>query len=172
MSIFCVISRGAPGMTDNIPSPLTFDRPPLTLYTSDSDILVRLVIFARQWVIGMPETSEASRSFSLFRALRKLWRRTIIGIEVRDSNGAPTLLLSISMSSDVGSWRRIRRRAAPKSGSFDCLICSVSKTTALIDLHSWWPYSHSDSVSMYTSRRDIVGSWRMSPINMILTPPK
>jgi hypothetical protein len=69
--MFCVISRSASEMTDNIPSPLIFNRTPLTLYASDSDILIRFVIFTRQRVIGMSETSEATRSFSLFRTSRK-----------------------------------------------------------------------------------------------------
>lgn len=62
-----VIIRGAPGIT---PCPLIFDRPPLTLYASERDILVRLFILARQWVIVTSDACDATCSLSLFRAPR------------------------------------------------------------------------------------------------------
>ena len=46
--MFFVTSRGAPGMTDNIPSPLIFEGPPFTAYAVDRDIPFHFVILARQ----------------------------------------------------------------------------------------------------------------------------
>ena len=60
--MFLLITRGALGMTDNIPSSFSLDVPPFRLYTSASIIFDRLVIFARQWVIGMRDLSDASHN--------------------------------------------------------------------------------------------------------------
>src|SRR5271170_4812331 len=100
--MFFVIRRGAPGITDNIPSPFNLVLPPLRLYASDNVIFWRSCMAAIQCVIGSPDACDISRSLISFKTLRKLWRRTSIGIVVGYAKGAPTRSMIMAMSASVG----------------------------------------------------------------------
>src|SRR5579859_6058064 len=92
-------------------------------------MLVGCNMSAIQYVIAVPDDSEAWRSLWLLITCFTEWHFTTMGTD-RFMRGGPILALSWSKSSCVDFWRRRWANSALYSGSSACQSCWLRMTTA------------------------------------------